>query len=360
MTQDIELQIILDKEHAEYSPGEVIEGSIRVQLRNTMNARAIRLRFRGTACTQVSDGVQSRISVRSKPYIYKEVQVYLDTTISIWGEEDSQPRISNLTLPEGSNEFKFSYQLPTDIALPSSLEGGKDCYIRYNMVAILENPPNDDHQQELAFQVTQQVDIGPTLLQSPSPLQNDISFCCFCFRPGLVKLNASIDRSGYRPGESISLDIKCQNLSNRTIPCLRVRFIGCLAVAAEGHTKTIRTIIQELYTKNEISPCQTYESSNQTIPIPSTPPTSQSLALNVNVTYIFQVAAIIPFSKDLHVDFPIVIGSKSTNMESSNIETTNESRKEEAIAAMAQIALVDSTADESLDIEDDTRCLINS
>lgn len=68
----------------------------------------------------------------------------------------------------------------------------------------------------------------------PSPLQSEITLCCSLFRPGMIKLKATIDRGGYCCGESLSMDIHCQNLSNRTIPYLRARFIRCLSINAKG------------------------------------------------------------------------------------------------------------------------------
>lgn len=74
--------------------------------------------------------------------------------------EDSQLATSNLTLPEGPSQFKFSYSLPTDIALPNSFEGDEYGYIRYKMIATLECPPNADYRQELPFRMQQLIDIN--------------------------------------------------------------------------------------------------------------------------------------------------------------------------------------------------------
>lgn len=86
MSQAVDLRIIVDKESTEYSPGETIEGYIKVTLTQKMNARGIHLHFCGKSYTQVTEISRSLTSIRSNSIMFRETQYYLDTDIFIWGE----------------------------------------------------------------------------------------------------------------------------------------------------------------------------------------------------------------------------------------------------------------------------------
>lgn len=68
----------------------------------------------------------------------------------------------------------------------------------------------------------------------PLTEENEKDICCCCCRSGPLCLQASIDRSGYCPGEEIFFRIKIENHSNKSMCGVEVLLLQQLTLKIEG------------------------------------------------------------------------------------------------------------------------------
>ncbi|EDV21463.1 uncharacterized protein TRIADDRAFT_16177, partial [Trichoplax adhaerens] len=180
--------------------------------------------------------------------------------------------------------------------------------IRYMITSNIDKPWKFDHVTKRAFTLLESIDVNEPSLQRPFPLQNEKFLCCCCCRSGPLKLTASIDRCGYCPGEGILLNAECENLTNRTMNCVRARLNRLIIWRARGHSERRTRTDFEIKSPGQIEEGGSFNWSNQLICLPSIPPSITSCGI-ISVTYEFQISVVVPHGINLHCSFPIVIGT---------------------------------------------------
>ena len=68
----------------------------------------------------------------------------------------------------------------------------------------------------------------------PLTEENEKHICCCCCRSGPLCLQASVDRSGYCPGEEIIFQIKIDNHTNKSMEGVEVLLLQQLTLQIEG------------------------------------------------------------------------------------------------------------------------------
>ena len=72
-------------------------------------------------------------------------------------------------MPVGRHHLKFKFQLPYNM-LPSSYEGGMNCYVRYTLTATMIRPWAVDYVTTKAFTILEKIDLNvPELMVRKMP-----------------------------------------------------------------------------------------------------------------------------------------------------------------------------------------------
>ncbi|EDV21386.1 uncharacterized protein TRIADDRAFT_59962 [Trichoplax adhaerens] len=197
-----------------YFPGQTVEGVIIVHISEAMKMRSIKASILGYSYTAIEDPGGLRLGV----LFTREKEKHLDETMVVWGDANGSEDV----LAAGKYNFNFQFKLPNDAQLPSSFEY-RTSHIRYEIMATIDRPWKSDHLSKRAFTFLQIIDVNkPPLSQPLPPKEAETSICCLCCTSGPITLKASIDRSGYCPGESISLKTECINNTNTDMEGIQV------------------------------------------------------------------------------------------------------------------------------------------
>ena len=224
-----------------------------------------------------------------------------DMFIRLWGNgKDSQE------LTAGKYEFPFKFQLPSNLALPTSFES-QTGYIRYSLLARISRSWKFDHTTTRVITVNEIIDINTAQLIMPLSGSNEKTLCCLCCASGPISLSAKTDRGGYCPGESIVISTEGENHSNRRINSVRATLKQIVTYYAEGHRRVNSYIIQRIEGPG-IEPGASSNWSNELLPIPATVLSINSCRI-LNLSYVLTVTFGIPRAIDLHVTIPVIIGN---------------------------------------------------
>jgi len=206
----------------------------------------------------------------------------------------------------GRYEFPFSFQLPSNLVLPTSFEGTIG-YIRYSLTATIARSWKFNHTTKRAITVNEIVDINVPQLTTPLSSSNEKTLCCLCCASGPVSLSVTTDRGGYCPGESIAISTEAENHTNRRVRAVRASLEQRVVYFARGHSRTSNHIVQTIEGPG-MEPGGVSNWSNELLPIPATVPSITSCHI-LNVSYVLHVSLDIPNAIDLQVSLPITIGN---------------------------------------------------
>ncbi|CAG2167073.1 unnamed protein product, partial [Oppiella nova] len=218
------------------------------------------------------------------------------------GPESSDSRE---VLSEGHHEFLFVFQLPNG-GISTSFEG-KYGNVRYWLKAEVEKPWGFNHKTKKAFTVISPIDINRR--EYLIPVENSIekSLCCLCCTSGPIHLYARTDRTGYCPGESISITAEFENHSRRAI-IPHATLYQSQTFLASGKSRCRRfkfTIVTGL----AIQPRRTANWDSQLLKIPAVSPSIVNCSL-IKVEYAVRITLQIPLiAYNLSVYLPIVVGT---------------------------------------------------
>lgn len=121
-----------------------------------------------------------------------------------------------LVLSAGVHTFPFRLGLP--LGLPSTFLG-KHGWVQYFCKAELRDPNGLVHKNHQVFIIMNPIDLNqePSLLTQPfhSEIEEKLGF--LCFTNGKIICRVRLDRGGYVPGESISINANIDNNSSAKI-----------------------------------------------------------------------------------------------------------------------------------------------
>ncbi|RDD40082.1 Arrestin domain-containing protein 3 [Trichoplax sp. H2] len=295
-------EIQLENPKANYYKGDIINGTIKIQIQVAMPALGLSIRLRGRA----SAASRSKHGCNVDHY-------FLDEKQTIWGDASDQVFDSRHSLPAGYHEFKFTNQLNTDDDMPSSFDSRPYCIIFYGIVAQFERPPSKNYTCETGFTYIQTVDVPrPLLREQPSQLRLEQPLNRFLCQFGTVKLSIKADRSGYLPGETMLLNIECENSSNVVLKGIQVALVRRVLASVEGNFYKYYDTIVALESDQPVDRGKTFNLNDESFDIPHIPP-AISYRRIIKAEYSVQVTVLVPKAKNLIMRLPITIGSLTTS-----------------------------------------------
>ncbi|XP_046549335.1 arrestin domain-containing protein 3-like [Haliotis rubra] len=202
--------ITLDNPEGVYSPYDDVKGHVKVELKDKMKMRGIRLHFYGGA--EVEWKELKKVGDQTYTEYYRANETYLNFEMVLFGKASGQGG-DNPTLPAGSYTYPFRHRLPGP--LPSSFESyaGK---IRYWIKGTIDKPWKFNHTTKKVFTVADKLDLNDRPgTRKASRGEDEINLCCLWCKSGPISCKFELDRSGYVPGESIPIKAEIINHSNR-------------------------------------------------------------------------------------------------------------------------------------------------
>ncbi|CAL1529234.1 unnamed protein product [Lymnaea stagnalis] len=208
-------EISFDPSKAVFIAGTIVRGTVKLELRDAMKMRAVRMTCLGRAYVHWSEvenvghrGGRQRVETVD----YTADEDYFQFRFQLWPKENA-PEEAN-SLGPGQHTFPFQLQLPTD--LPPSFEGAYG-YIRYWAKATIDKPWKFDHHTKRAFTVIPNLDLNQEPgVSEPIQYRGELRTGCCCLPSGRFSGSITTNRKGFVPGSEIGLLSQIENHSGST------------------------------------------------------------------------------------------------------------------------------------------------
>uniref|UniRef100_A0A5S6PZJ7 Arrestin C-terminal-like domain-containing protein n=1 Tax=Trichuris muris TaxID=70415 RepID=A0A5S6PZJ7_TRIMR len=195
--------VVFDNAESIYFAGQKLAGKIVLEFLDSANVNNILIELRGAAKTYwTKDSGQSRKHYRdSEPYFCEQFNTNYTNQYRVGKDYP--------VLTKGNHEIPFSYRLPEN--LPSSFEG-EFGFVRYTCKVIMERPWEPDLICKRAFTVagSENLPEEKTGMAEISASGSTLNFSC-CRRRGLTKVELTLPKSYYVPGEELQAQMSIVN-----------------------------------------------------------------------------------------------------------------------------------------------------
>lgn len=282
--------------------GSVISGHVEIEVVDAIAVRGVRAQFRGESFvywnTKNGDGDTTEV--------WKDHHTIWNQLFTIWGNKVNENESEDVTLAEGFHSFPFAVKVPCN-GITSSFEHRHGA-VRYWVKVYLDQKNCSNNNRYKPFTVLQKIDVGDKTFLTKVCNDAEKTVCCSCLGSKTLTLSASIDRNGYCPGESISVNCRGKNQARRDMGGIKARLIQTIAYTVGNQDKREENIISAIG-GNKIEKGRTKVWENQLLKVPAVPPTIQDTGI-LSVTYKVQITLVVPNGVDLQFCLPITIGTK--------------------------------------------------
>ena len=285
-----------------YYPGQTVSGNVFLEIVQPLAPKRVSVVLRGRAhvyWTETSGTGDDR-----RTHTYSDNEQYFDHAIVVWPSALSAD--SPAILPPGMHSFSFTFSLPLGIPSSFELSTYSTAYIRYWIVANVDLGSSQFKCQR-PFTVIEYIDVNEHRLLVPMRSENEKMICCLCCESGPLRLQASIDRVGFCPGEAVVVSATAENITNRVMRGIRVSLIAVTRRTAHGASSVISRTVCELMGE-AIAVGATDRWENRRFPIPPVPPSIKTCRI-IDQSYYIQLSVVVPNGFNLNIHFPIVIGT---------------------------------------------------
>ena len=314
-----------------YYPGSVIKGNVVIELSERMSPiRSIMVTLSGKVYTFWTQKERLGKHYHTIPYTYSEkiLDVRLDNVLPTRQPSTHNRVVStqSIELGPGRHKFPFVICLSKNLTLPTSFEytdpspfmSRLNGYIRYMLATGISLSSGQKYIAVKGITVISNIDTNTPKLLRPLLSSNEKTICCLCCASGPVSMTVSTDRSGYCSGESICINVDVENHSKRRIVEMQaslkqtIVFYGNPEWHGLFRSLVLSRLSSKTYKTDKIIKKIAIPADAQTmlLPVPlAVPTTTSSICSGIQVFYTLDVILVIRNALDLHVEFPIVIGT---------------------------------------------------
>lgn len=219
-------------------------------------------------------------------------------------------------LAPGKYKYPINYQIPKD-KMHSSFEGRHGATRWFIKIEIGRPIPHSNIVKYKCFTYLANVDIDqPLYAKSTSKSQErKISRAFGIGDAGAIKLTASIDRSGYCPGEWALVTLDVTNGTTKDLDQPSAALIQEVEFKGNGEKKITKECIRNLV-GTKLSKGKQLKWNNQKLTIDPVPPTSLlRSSYCIKCSYYIEIKVPLPFcnGEDIKIKFPITIGTVPQN-----------------------------------------------
>lgn len=285
---------------ASFKPGDVLAGSVHLELSQELKMRGVKLFLQGISRVALKEE-RSYTKGSSTNVLRKNVDVYLDEPIMVC------PGVEGNTMKAGRYDWPFNLRLPP--FLPSSFEGqyGR---VQYWAKAVIDRPWKGDTDFTRNFTVLGQLDLN-TEEDARKPIEGiaDTVAGQLCFRSGPITGQIVLPQRGYVSGQCIPFTVRVQNKSKRPIRNVRVTLTQVAMFKAEGQTKK-QTVLLKGLTWRDITAGENISWEDELKNIPAVPPSRLGAGCKgIDVKYLVSLVANTGSGKGLEVPVEVIIGT---------------------------------------------------
>ncbi|KAK3779729.1 hypothetical protein RRG08_013684 [Elysia crispata] len=276
-----------------YIPGDILKGIVSLHTTGRIRVRAVTLYLLGTATVSWE--------APRKKKVYKSSEIHLESSKPLLDTGYQQV----VSLGQGLHQFRFHYQLPTE--LPSTFNGvyGQITYLA-KVLLDCEDERNTTITSE-PFMVLRRPDL-PDSVYSEKTLKKKRFFCGFT--SGKVRVECTLDKTAAVPGDDILIDAEITNWTGRQINLIQAALIQESKYNAQGHELLFRQYISKRDDVFDVTCEQGRRWRKVHLPVPPFLPDSGLENCNImEARYIFQFKVSIEGKDDIVVESPLFVGN---------------------------------------------------
>ncbi|XP_017878803.1 arrestin domain-containing protein 2-like [Ceratina calcarata] len=331
-------RIIFDRPSATYLSGERVSGNIIVDVYGDKHVRGVVFCAKGEARVHWTESRSTKDSHghnTTETVHYSNREEYFHFKYNVISTDNSRSRV---TIPSGSNQYPFEFQLPYNI--PSSFEH-RIGQIRYTVKVVIDRPWKFDHECKAAFTVVSSLDLNEhrhNCLGIDDEAKKD--FCCCCVNVGSMSVRISLPSTGFVPGQVINTRYDYENSSDSVkIEALCTKLVQKMTFHATSKSKDETSPIISTKTSGHIPDRGQYTAELRI------PPIAPSNLLHCRIIdLVYQTVATVHVSGPhtrIERSYPVLIGTvplycppSAPPLEDVNVAPPNPTKSENGPATM--------------------------
>lgn len=316
------LQVALDKPY--YTPGEDVSGTVYVELLESVDVDKIYVKVKGKEKVKWTEEWQEPIyeEVDGLRQLtgHNEESAEFDENESFFKKKIKLTPQGDIEMGPGKYAFPFSFTLPSKGKKGGPLAGSWDigeahhgvswsgargslpkmkAKVEYSLKAVVDLDDSKDLEKKLDFCVYPGL---PKALPIPSDEREaSVMFCC-CINRGSLKMQATLDKNVYAPGEQASAVLTVENNSSLEVTAM-VEMNRRMRLVADGH-QIFSSQETHLGRFDTIEPGET-KTVNMSFVIPDTHPTTKSQHVECN--YVLDIVSELQCAPDIELHFPVIV-----------------------------------------------------
>lgn len=317
---------MFDKRDLLYFPGDFISGRVLVELERDTLIDGVFFHVLGEGTVRVKQRKKRRRQVDKENYI--------DFKMRLLGEPGQPATL----LSAGIHSFPFKLGLP--LGLPSTFLGGHG-WVQYVCRAALRQQSGLVHKNHQVFIVLSPIDLNvePNVL---TPVISELDHrlgssggcrgigCCGCTgggRGGPVFCQVRLDRSGFIPGETISIHAIIDNRSRTAIRRTRAELVETIQYSSACGEVALERRVLSRVTRGKVNAGHYYEWVDEKLPVPALPPTNLRGCHLIQVQYEVEFTLKPPgFGGSARLQLPVIIATYPYRYEDGSIHASADSR----------------------------------
>ncbi|XP_057295847.1 arrestin domain-containing protein 3-like [Hydractinia symbiolongicarpus] len=297
-----EFSIYLSEERV-YHPGEELSGKVVLETKEEFELIGLELEFTGEVYTYWTE-----VIANEKREFHGQDTLFAAKRLLFGGYTHEQK--GSIVHSSGKSIYEFKYTCP-DI-LPSSFESSEGC-IRYCITAYINaSDDSNDHEVKVILTILDNISTADIIYQHELGGEEQKQVGCFCCCAGLLSFTSTISHGAYLPGENINVLAKATNQTYRDMSAIKAK-IEQVVIYFDNNDQ--HHVTRKVVVKVEGPSVGRNQTVNwkPTIQIPSTAPSIFNCHL-IHVKYVLHVYVDIPWTVDLDVTCPIVVGTTPFNI----------------------------------------------
>ncbi|XP_077572220.1 arrestin domain-containing protein 3-like isoform X1 [Stigmatopora nigra] len=189
-----------------FSSGDLLTGQISFDLSKATKIRSIKMCLAGKADVHWTSG-----SKKNKRHYYAKIDFFNLTSMIL--QEGAVGGPANF--PPGRHVYPFTCQIPQG-DFPSSFHGPHG-QIAYNLTVGIDRPWRMSKEFVTQLNMVHHIDGNQPELMSPLSGSNSMNVCSLSCVSGLITMRGSVEKKGFKCGETITINCEFANGSSRTV-----------------------------------------------------------------------------------------------------------------------------------------------
>ncbi|KAH8311729.1 hypothetical protein KR044_007714 [Drosophila immigrans] len=286
-----------------YYAGQVISGTVILNVEETMMVQAVILKIRGYASTYWTNS-KTDVENKTTTESYSGHEDYIRSKVELLKAERVE-----VALDPGSHVYNFACQIPA--VCPSSFEGtyGR---VRYMVTVKLIRPWKFDQIFSRPFSVLKVMDLNREglFLRTPAHSEDQKTYNCWPCRSQPLRLHLSLPQRGYVPGQTMPVTLLVTNDSHVRLEEIKASLVMMVLYYSQC---SVETISERFVVSNKQGEGVTKNSKKKftfDLHVPATPPTCFDLCRIIQIAYQVEVET---KAKGWHINervhMPVTIGN---------------------------------------------------